>query len=75
VSLPRLQTILAVFPDRVKVGLRASGGLGVEQLSPLRNRAEGRVEIESEWTARKREREAGRLCRALELSDSSQNWA
>src|SRR2546421_1441914 len=28
---------------------------------------EGRVEIESEWTARKRERAAGRLCSAVEL--------
>ena len=28
---------------------------------------EGRVEIESEWTARKRERAAGKLCLALEL--------
>jgi hypothetical protein len=37
--------------------------------------AEGRVEIESEWTARKREREAGRLCTAMELPHSSQNQA
>jgi REP-associated tyrosine transposase len=37
--------------------------------------AEGRVEIESEWTARKRERAAGRLCAAVELSHSSQNRA
>jgi len=36
---------------------------------------EGRVEIESEWTARKREREAGRLCLAVELLHSSQNKA
>jgi putative transposase len=28
---------------------------------------EGRVEIESEWTARKRERAAGKLCPAVEL--------
>jgi len=28
---------------------------------------EGRVEIESEWTARKRERAAGRLCPSVEL--------
>ena len=35
--------------------------------------AAGRVEIESEWTARKREREAGRLCAAVELPHSSQN--
>jgi len=34
--------------------------------------AEGRVEIECEWTARKREREAGRLCSAIELPHSSQ---
>jgi putative transposase len=33
--------------------------------------AEGRVEIESEWTARKRERAAGRLCPAVELPQSS----
>jgi putative transposase len=32
---------------------------------------EGRVEIESEWTARKREREAGRLCPAVELPHRS----
>jgi putative transposase len=33
---------------------------------------EGRVEIECEWAARKRERAAGRLCPALELPHSSQ---
>jgi putative transposase len=37
--------------------------------------AEGRVEIESEWTARKRERAAGKLCLAVELPHSSQNRA
>ena len=37
--------------------------------------AEGRVEIESEWTARKLERAAGRLCPALELSHSNQTQA
>jgi len=37
--------------------------------------AEGRVEIESEWTARKRERAAGRLCPVIELPHSSQNRA
>jgi putative transposase len=36
---------------------------------------EGRVEIESEWMARKRERAAGRLCPAVELPHSSQNRA
>jgi putative transposase len=36
---------------------------------------EGRVEIESEWTARKRERAAGRLCPAVELPHSSQKTA
>jgi len=36
---------------------------------------EGRVEIESEWTARKRERAAGRLCPAVALPHSSQNRA
>ncbi|MBZ5720700.1 MAG: transposase [Acidobacteriia bacterium] len=36
---------------------------------------EGRVEIESEWTARKRERAAGRLCPAVELPHSSQQKA
>ena len=36
---------------------------------------EGRVEIESEWTARKRERAAGRLSPAVELPHSSQNQA
>src|SRR5260370_3727301 len=35
--------------------------------------AEGRVEIESGWTARKRERAAGRLCPAIELPHSSQS--
>jgi len=34
---------------------------------------EGRVEIECEWTARKRERAAGKLCPARELPYSSQN--
>ena len=37
--------------------------------------AEGRVEIESEWTARKREREAGTLRAAVGLPHSSQNTA
>jgi putative transposase len=37
--------------------------------------AEGRVEIESEWTAQKRERAAGTLCPAIELPHSSQNRA
>src|SRR5580704_302166 len=32
---------------------------------------EGRVEIESEWTARKRERATGRLCPVVELPHSS----
>ena len=32
---------------------------------------EGRVEIESEWTVRKRERAAGRLCPAVELLPES----
>ena len=36
---------------------------------------EGRVEIESEWTARNRERAAGQLCAAVELPHSSQNRA
>jgi len=36
---------------------------------------EGRVEIESEWTARRRERAEGRLCPAVELPHSSQNQA
>ena len=36
---------------------------------------EGRVEIEWEWTARKRERAAGRLCPAVELPHSSQKTA
>ena len=37
--------------------------------------AVGRVEIESDWTARKRERAAGRLCPAVELPHSSQRQA
>jgi putative transposase len=36
---------------------------------------EGRVEIESEWTASKRERAAGGLCPAVELPHSSQKRA
>jgi putative transposase len=36
---------------------------------------ESRVEIESEWTARKRERAAGRLAAVLELPHSSQKRA
>jgi putative transposase len=35
----------------------------------------GRVEIESEWTARDRERAAGRICPAVELPHSSQKRA
>ena len=37
--------------------------------------AAGRIEIESEWTARKRERAAGRRCSLIELPHSSQNRA
>jgi putative transposase len=37
--------------------------------------SEGRVEIESEWTARKRERAAGRVCSEVELPHSSQKRA
>jgi putative transposase len=36
---------------------------------------EGPVEIESEWTARRRERAAGRLCPAVKLPHSSQTRA
>jgi REP-associated tyrosine transposase len=36
---------------------------------------EGRVEIESDWTARKRERAEGKLCPAVEMPHSSQNQA
>ncbi|MGH9616979.1 MAG: REP-associated tyrosine transposase [Acidobacteriaceae bacterium] len=36
---------------------------------------EGRVEIECEWTARKRERAAGRLCSSVQLPHSSQKKA
>ena len=36
---------------------------------------EGRVEIECEWTARKRERVAGTPCPAVELPHSSQKQA
>jgi putative transposase len=36
---------------------------------------DGRVEIESEWVARRRERAAGRLCAAVELPHSSQKKA
>ena len=36
---------------------------------------DGRVEIESEWTARKRERAEGKLCPVVELPHSSQNRA
>jgi hypothetical protein len=35
---------------------------------------EGRIEIESEWTARQRERAAGRLCSAVELPHSPRAW-
>ena len=37
--------------------------------------SEGRLEIESEWTARKRERAEGRLPPAVELPHSSQKRA
>ncbi len=36
---------------------------------------EARVEIESEWTARKRERAEGKLCPAVELPHSSETRA
>jgi putative transposase len=45
--------------------------------SSFRHYATGRVglvEIESEWTARRRERVAGTLCALIELPDSNQNW-
>jgi hypothetical protein len=37
--------------------------------------SEGRIEIESEWTARKRERAVGKLRPAVELPHSSQKRA
>lgn len=37
--------------------------------------SEGRVEIECEWTARRRERAAGAFCPAVELPHSSQKTA
>ena len=37
--------------------------------------SQGQVQIESEWTARKRERAAERLCPAIELPHSSQQQA
>ena len=37
--------------------------------------AEGRVEIESEWTAKKRERADGKLCPVIEVPHSSQRMA
>ena len=37
--------------------------------------SEGRVEIECEWIARRRERAAGRLCPAVELPHSNQKTA
>jgi putative transposase len=36
---------------------------------------EGRVEIESEWAARKRQRADGKLCPSVELSHSTQRTA
>ena len=36
---------------------------------------EGAVEIESEWTARKRQRAEAKLCASIELPHSSQNRA
>src|SRR3981081_923024 len=36
---------------------------------------EGRVEIEAEWTARRRDRAAGSLCPVIELTHSSQKRA
>ena len=39
----------------------------MEQLSSYATETEGRVEIESEWTARSRERAAGRLDRKLSV--------
>ena len=47
------------------------------QLSSFRHYStgtEGRVQIESEWAARKRERAAGRLAPAVELPHSIQKW-
>ena len=37
--------------------------------------SEGRVEIESEWTARKRQRAEGKLCPVVSFPHSSQNQA
>ena len=55
--------------------VRTSGGLAVEQFRHYATGCEGRVEIESEWTARKRERAAGRICPVRELPHPSQNRA
>jgi putative transposase len=61
-------------PAKARV-VRTSGGLGVEQFFHYATSGEGRVEIESEWTVRKRERAAGKLCPAVELPHSSQRKA
>ena len=47
--------------------VRSPGRLGV-RFRQWATGCAGRVEIECEWTARERERKAGRLCPAVELS-------
>jgi hypothetical protein len=48
---------------------------GVQQDAARLGRCEGRVEVESEWTARRRERAEGKLCSGVELPHSSQRTA
>ena len=55
--------------------VRPAGRLGVSSFRQYATGCAGRVEIECEWTARERERKAGRLCPAVELPHSSQNTA
>src|SRR5258708_395875 len=66
-----------VTPEHVR-SLRSRGGRMRPPLRGFRHYAtgcEGRVEIESEWTARKRERAAGRLFPAGEMPPPNQKPA
>jgi putative transposase len=71
-----VQKLRSIHRNPVKRGLceRAEDGEW-SSFRPYATGCEGRVEIECEWTARRRERATGRLCPAVELPHSRQNRA
>lgn len=76
-KLPAVCGEAALYSSKSGEGwvMRTSGGWEWSSFRHYATGCEGRVEIESEWTARKRERAAGRLRPVIELPHSSQNRA